>query len=228
MLISTAINEILRVVNNLNRRTEAFIWLQETLREIQSISRWRFTKTEKIHSWAQRFTLPPDFDAIIDPLFIDTAYTVSATELATADALGWMTPDASWEEEDCSQLRWQRGDYRVDLTTLTLHQEWTSGVLRLKYYRNITIPTSSSSTDAIDLPAEFVYPLIVYGASRHGLIGEDDYDRLKYAEIKFQATITRMKEKDGRDGIANVDQLAGGPANPSLPSYPFPSNYSIV
>lgn len=226
MLVSAAINEILRVVNNLNRRTEALLWLQETLREIEGISRWRFTRTEKIHSWAQRFTLPTDFDAIIDPLFLDSAYVASATELATADALGWMTPDASWEEEDCNALKWQRGDYRVDNSTLTLHQEWTSGTLRLKYYRKLTIPTAI--TETIDLPAEFVYPLIVYGASRHGLIGEDDYDRLKYAEMQFQMAISRLKEKDGRDGIANVDQLAGGPANPSLPSYPFPRNYSIA
>jgi hypothetical protein len=96
----------------------------------------------------------------------------------------------------------------------------------LRYYRKLTIPTAT--TETIDLPDEFVYRLSVYGASRHGLLGEDDYDRLQYAEAQFRNALREMTVKDGRDKVANAGKRLGGTSvNPLDAIYPFPSNYSV-
>jgi len=217
----TAVSEILRVINNQNRSTEAFIWLCDTIREIQGYGRWQFCRKEVKRTFARYLPIPDDFDEVRSPILID------ATGTATAS---WVTNTTPWEDEDMSRLFAQKGDFRIDdLANITFHSRWTTGSVLLRYYRKITIPTSAASTDAIDLPEEFVYRICVYGAARHGLIGEDVFQRLQHAERMFSTANSDMLVKHGRSKIANEGKLLGGSMSSDREALvAFPDSYSIT
>lgn len=69
------------------------------------------------------------------------------------------------------------------------------------YYRKIRLVNDEEST--IDLPDEFVYNLITYGAARVGLMQEDDFQRLQYCEQKYQEYLSLMRVWDARRNIAD-------------------------
>jgi hypothetical protein len=300
----SAVSEILRVINNQNRSTEAFLWLQETIREIRGVGRWQFLLQDRIVPFKQYIALPSDLDEIQEPVLLDdslsytgvdylktsdttptltgscpsgtttvtvtvnsvdyvatvsgtawtaavtnaltdgTTYTVTATTdasvtnytknqlvidstVTTPVTHPWAEPLNPWEEEDVFLLKAQKGDYRLDPDYFVMHTRWTRGVLRLRYYRQILVPTSASSTTAIDLPEEFVYRLCVYGAARHGLIGEDDYDRLTAAQGVYQNALNEMQQKDARRKLANVGQILGGNRLERENLSPFPNTFAL-
>jgi hypothetical protein len=218
MLALTAVSEILRVINNQNRASEAFLWLQEILRELQGLGHWEYHRKQQQCPIAAYLALPTDFDELISPVFVDSATTLVP---------GWQSVTTPWKVENFPKLTFQKGDIRIDATNLMFHPRWSTGAVLLTYYRKITIPATVTDAAALDLPDEFVYRLAVYGAARHGLLGEDDFERLQYAEAQYQQAISQLKAKDARLKIANERQLMGGEGYPETNMSPWPSNYSL-
>lgn len=308
MLASTAISEILRVVNNQNRSTEAMLWLQETLREIGGMGRWSWLFSERIAAFAQNLLVPDNIDEICEPILLGsgdvptveyrivaptTSFTMNGTvpsangaltatidsvvysptvtvqnwtlaitsgtftagnynvALSYTDTNGGVSVDESSSElvvsstltpttsnwapvdvpvnwEDYNKLTLQRDDFRFDdaSSQLVINTRWTTGPIRMRYYRKFTIP--ALTTDALDLPDQWAYRLSVYGAARHGLIGEDDFDRLAVAEGFYQNALREMREHEARRKVANSSRQLGGAIRTSREWLdPFPSNFSL-
>ena len=159
--------------------------------------------------------------------------------LALSFAGVWQAPAVIWKFEQVAHLRLQGFDYTLirnrptpqegvsTTTTIVFSTRWTTGTIWLNYYRNIVMPTGAGDTNDLDLPDEYAYRLLVYGAARHGLLGEDDYDRLKYSEQMYQQALAELREWDGRRGVANMNKRMSTSASPLLVFPAWPSNYSV-
>lgn len=220
--------EILRVVSNQNRSSNVLTWVQQAMREIQARHRWWFLQTDVIRPVADYLALPSDCEEVIDPLFIWDGsnaptpgnITITTTTLpdgargilytpvvlsATYAGSAWGTPSEPWEFEKAFQLYKHKGDYRVSNFGIEFHDRWhqyTSSYVWLKYYRNMTIPTTTS--EELDLPDPYVFRIALYGAAKYGLLSEDDYDRLQYAQQQFELAVKEMREWDNRKRVANA------------------------
>lgn len=222
MLPAEAVSEIVDVVNNRNRTGSAFTWLKATLYEIQRQARWNFLLKDATIPFARSVALPTDAWEIVEPVYLDTAMTTAGT---------WATPTAPWEFEKVRWLRTDKGDIRTSNFGIEFNTRWTTGTVWLKYYRSIVIPATAAATSALDLPEAFVYDLVVYGAARHGLTREDDYDRLKIAEEKYSKALYEMTVWDNRRKSANGILTMTDHTNPALSTGDgtpiWPANYSI-
>lgn len=231
LTLGSARSEVLRVVNNTNRVTEGTLWIQETIREIAARNpRLYHLVTDKVKDFAQTMSLTQPtvsgvttavVNEIIEPVFLSTSETTTWTD--------WTVPSTPWVWENTYMLESHKGDFQLSAARgLEFHSRWTVGKIWLRYFRKMNIPTLDA--DVIDLPDDFVYRLIVYGAARHGLIGEDDYDRYNVAEAQYQEAFRQLIEWSNRAGDANrinVQKARGlYDSNPST-LWPFPSNYSL-
>lgn len=221
MKLSDVIPAVVSLVNNPNKTTEAFTWVKETIREIGGDGRWNFLikhQTRAFPSSTYFLAKPTDCREIIDPIFYDS-------ELSPADS--WATPTAPWVFDKMGVFRLQSGDYRLSSFGIEFSSAYSSGAVWVSYYRNILLPTSSGDTNDLDLPDDFAYRLLVSGAARFGLIGEDDYDRLAYVHKEFERAKAEMRAWDSRRGIANMQKRLAGirEGNNILPAWP--SNYAV-
>ena len=128
----------------------------------------------------------------------------------------WQEADPRWNLEKQGIIRFQRNDYQVDVQEkkliLTSVYNATSFVLGMLYYRKMNIPTALTGVQStIDIPEEFAYDIVVYGAARKGLLLEDDYARMKWCEGKFETALAKMVEDDNRRGVANMRKRLGSP-----------------
>lgn len=222
MLPSEAISEILRVINNPARTTEAFLWLKEALREVQGRGRWKWLISSAVRNASANLylPLPTDCNELLDPVVWDSAGTAT-------DA--WVAPTTPWDWSQKMTLKNAENRYQVNQFGINFASDITVGSVWVDYYRNITMPASSSENKALDLPDQFCYRLAVYGAARHGLIGEDDYDRLNQAKEQFETALSEMRQWDARRGIANrvtgLQPVAINSMTVDGPIVPF--NYSL-
>ncbi len=221
MLPQAAVDEIVRIINNPARSTNAFLWLQETLREVQGRGRWKWLLNSGVCNLYASVALPDDYHEAVDPIIYDPATTAT-------DA--WAVPTTPWDWSIMQRLEERRGHYAVDRFGLNFSTAFSGGSIWLDYYRKITVPTTVGESTDLDLPDTFAYRLAVYGAARHGLIGEDDYDRLNQAKEQFETALSEMRQWDARRGIANrVSGLQNTAGLLSAPDGPmFPSNYSVI
>lgn len=243
MLLSEAKTAVAAVVNNPS--IDATEWIKSTLREIGGRGRWFWLVKHVVAPVAPYLALPTDLHEIYEPLYLDTSATslvyITTTSLPAGLLLSpysttlqagtvatWTTPSAPWLFELKYRMERGKGHYRVSSFGLELHNAFTSGgQVWMSYYRNITIPTAT--TEALDLPDDFVYNLIVYGAARHGLLQEDDYDRLRYAQDMFESTLKKMVEWDSRRKVANGWEAMRSrtPYQAPLDVLIWPSNFSV-
>jgi hypothetical protein len=227
LTLAEARTEVLRVISNQNRSTEATRWIQEAVREVQRRGRWNFLQISAVRDMDD--VIPADATAlvgneIIEPLFIDTAQSGIGT--------AWIMPTAPWKFDEINRLYTGKGDYFIDQTLgIVFSGQWRDlgGGVWINYYRTLDIPTVDAVE--IDLPDMWVYDLVVYGACRHGLLGEDDYDRLKIATARFESAIKEMKEWDSRRGIANAARRLGQDSSSTFGiegGNPWGANFSII
>lgn len=229
------IPSILDLINNPNKSLEAKEWVRETLREIAAYGRWNYLMTSKIHITGQQISFPDDWRETLDPLYIDTSYDI------TAMSGDWETASI-WTFENLQRLRLQNFDYKImNGQGIVLNTRWTGGAIWMDYYRDMTItpiPTYQASEgspvlpynpalEILDLPRDFAWKLLVYGAARFGLVGEDDFERLRYAEQKFAEALADMKAWDSRRGVANMKARLAGITPDQEYGMLLPSNYSV-
>lgn len=256
MLVSDAIAEIVRLVNNPNKANEALLWLKHTLREIWGDGRWQFhivNKTRQLPSSngvdPQYLPFPVDFDELEEPIFYRTDTTIGSTISVATTAVdpatvgtaytyvfqltggsdGWMNPSAPWRADYVIPLLKQQCDYNVREYGIEFSPKFNAGgAIWIRYFKKPPIP--QHTTDSIPLPDQFVYRLAVYGAARHGLVREDDYDRLQYAKLEFAQALKEMREWDNRRKIANMtNRMTSHLQSPYADYGPgvFPPNFAM-
>lgn len=217
MNVTELIPEVLAVINNRSKTNSAFMWIKNTLNEIASLGRFNFLYKEQVRDYDVSMSLPNDCNEIIDPLFIDSGIPLVGTS--------WTDLASEWDYNTSYPVKLQDGAYSVINNKLVFPNTLYNGVIMLPYYRNIILPSSISDTTEIDLPSDFVYDLIVYGSARHGLLQEDDYDRLQWAEQRYSLSIERLIAKDGREQVANMrTQMQGNSRGVSMS--PWPGNFA--
>jgi len=221
MKLSDVTSDVVAMVGNPNKTTQAFTWIKETIREVAGDGRWNWllkSQTNAFPSTTYYLAFPTDCREIIDPIYIDTSLSPSA---------GWATPTAPWIFDRVGALRLQSNEYRISTFGIEFISTYSTGGIWLNYYRDVTLPTSSGDTSDLDLPNDFAYRLLVYGAARFGLVGEDDYDRLRFAQAEFEKAKAEMRAWDNRRGVANMSKRAAGIRSESGVIPAWPSNYSL-
>lgn len=139
-----------------------------------------------------------------DQLVIDPTVTTPVSSV-------WAPQKEPVDLSQIYELRAQRGDYRVEDGFLVIASQWSSGLVKMQYYRKTRIPASATD-GTVDLPDEFAYRIAVYGAAKHGLLGEDDYERLATAQTIYQSALMDMVQKDARRKISGAGHILGQPA----------------
>mgnify|MGYP006279446431 FL=1 len=245
------------MVNNPNKTSEALLWLQHTLREIWGDGRWWFHMTSRTRqlppydgSNPLYLPFPTGYDELIEPIFyrtdtvIGSSITISDTSPLPAGTAGlsysyafqlsggddgWTIPTKPWVMDYVLPMRLQDADYSVKQFGIEFAPKFNAGgAIWISYYENPTIPTLT--TEAIPLPDQFVYRLAVYGAARHGLIGEDDYDRLQIAKAEFTQALDEMRIWNNRKKIANASPRAASQMPGRYYDYSpgmYPPNFSL-
>lgn len=235
MLVSDVVSEVVRLVNNPTKSANAMVWIRNALREVLGRGRWQFTIRDRVRQLASSSTNgplflphPSDHLETIEPILyrqdITISSAISIVEVPTLPVAttgdpyyyvfqlsggsdGWQIPTEPWRWDMSLPLRLQTKDYRIQEYGLELHPRFAAGgAIWHRYYSKLAIPQECN--EVVPLPDQFVYKIMVYGAARHGLIGEDDYDRLNYAERMFETGIREMREWDNRRQIANIADRA--------------------
>lgn len=222
MLVSEAIDHIQDIIQNRNatKATRALEWLKSTMNEIDR--RTRLTHWALVtYSTPFAITLTkPTCKEILDPISLDTSVAPTYTGV-------WTVVTTPPDYTQVLPLRFQSSDYQTSQFGIEISSKWQQGMVYVDTIRSLAIP--SIVAQSIDLPDMFVYDLAVYGAARHGLIREDDYDRLNWATQKFEQALADFVQWDSRQGIANIrsrmrtQNILGD----TLPYPVFPSNYSL-
>ena len=231
MKISDVSAEILGLVNNSNYPlATVYNWIKATLYEIKTSlqgGRWDWLTTDMIRQMdnTNRFLpYPTTGNPATKYVYeIQEPILFSTTQAATTS---WAVPTIMWEFEKENALQSYKGDFRLSNTFgIEFNSRWntTPGSVWLRFYREMTIPTSAASAVDFDLPDEFVWRLMTYGPARFGLIREDDYERLQICKAEFDRAIKEMVVWDSRrrdaNGIKmlknhNINTFGSGPLMP--------------
>lgn len=222
MLVSEAITHILDITNNKTpaKSITALEWLKSTMNEIDRRTRLMFWCLRTYHTPLDTVLSKPTCKEILDPIALDTSVAPVANGVWT---LTTTPPDYT----QVLPLRMQSSDYTTSQFGIEISSKWQNGMVYVDTIRSLTIPLIVAET--IDLPDMFVYDLIVYGSARHGLIREDDYDRLQWATSKFEQVLQDLIQWDSRQGIANIRSRlrTHNVLGDTLPYPVFPSNFSL-